>query len=57
MARSLTEFEKVCLADEKEFMIDELRKCDYCTTSIEEHDRCWSEAARRSGERSRGCFC
>jgi hypothetical protein len=45
-----------CINDEKDKLRDEIRKCDFCSSSIEEHGGCYEEAARVSGRRSRECF-
>lgn len=36
-------------------LIEELRRCDFCTTSVEEHDACREAVARESGERAKAC--
>ena len=54
--RNVSEYEKTCLRDEKERLQDEVRHCDYCSTSIDEHMHCYEETARSSGRRSKACF-
>ncbi len=53
---NLSEFEKSCLRDEKERLMDEVRHCDYCSTSMADHMHCYEETARSSGRRSKACF-
>jgi hypothetical protein len=45
-----------CLNDEKAQLTAEVRTCDLCSESYEEHHRCYQETARASGERSRDCL-
>jgi hypothetical protein len=45
-----------CCHTARKQLLDDLRKCDYCTTSVEEHDACRQTAARRSDERAKGCM-
>ena len=44
-----------CCTMERKRLVEELRKCDYCTSSYEEFQQCYSETAKESGERSRSC--
>jgi hypothetical protein len=45
-----------CLKSEKQQLMDDVRRCDLCSTSMEEHSQCYEEAARESGVRSKSCF-
>jgi hypothetical protein len=45
-----------CLNEEKAQLAEEVRSCDHCSTSYAEHHRCYREAARTSGQRSRECL-
>jgi hypothetical protein len=45
-----------CLQSEKQQLMDDVRRCDLCSTNMEEHSRCYEEAARESGVRSKSCF-
>ena len=45
-----------CLKDEKQHLVDDVRRCDFCSGSMEEHSRCYEDAARESGRRSKNCF-
>ena len=54
--KNVSAFEESCMRDEKERLMDEVRHCDYCSTSIEEHMCCYEETARSSGRRSKACF-
>ncbi|MCG8566147.1 MAG: hypothetical protein MI747_13800 [Desulfobacterales bacterium] len=47
---------KACCTKEKKRLMDELRVCDYGTTSPEERHLCYREAARQSGRRARTCI-
>ena len=55
MAKSQQNNKAACCSMERQRLVEELRKCDYCTTTFEEHNRCYTQAARRSGERARSC--
>jgi len=37
-------------------LVEEVRTCDFCSTSYEEHLQCKREAERRSRERARECM-
>ena len=45
-----------CLKSEKQQLTEDVRRCDFCSTSMDEHSRCYEEAARESGGRSKSCF-
>ncbi len=45
-----------CCSLEKQRLMEELRKCDLCSTSYAEFQRCYSETARESGRRARACM-
>jgi hypothetical protein len=45
-----------CLKDEKERLLEDIRRCDHCSTSMDEHSQCYEETAKASGNRSRACF-
>ena len=45
-----------CLNAEKQQLIDDVRRCDFCSTDMEDHSRCYEDAARESGARSKSCF-
>ena len=47
---------KACCTTEKKRLMDELRTCDYGTSSPEERHLCYREAARQSGRRARACI-
>jgi hypothetical protein len=55
MKRSSMSREQRCCHTARKQLLDDLRKCDYCTTSVEEHDACRQAAARESNERARAC--
>ncbi len=54
--REVSEHESICLRDEKERLMDEVRHCDFCSTSMAEHSRCYAETAEASGRRSKACL-
>jgi hypothetical protein len=45
-----------CCAREKENLVVELQKCDWCSTSYESLSKCYQTAAQEIGERSRACL-
>lgn len=56
MASSNSKNPSSCCSMEKPHLMEELRKCDMCTTSYEEFHRCYRKAARDSGERAKSCM-
>lgn len=46
----------MCCALGKKRMMDALRSCDYCTTSMEERSACHKAVSKDSGLRSRACI-
>ncbi len=46
----------MCCAMGKQRMMDALRSCDYCTTSMEERSSCYKEVAKESGLRTKTCI-
>jgi hypothetical protein len=56
LMKNVSKYEMACLSDEKERLRDEARNCDFCSTSVAEHNRCYAETARASGRRSQVCF-
>ena len=45
-----------CCTKERKRLVEELRKCDYCSTSYEGFQKCYSVTAKESGERSQSCM-
>jgi hypothetical protein len=45
-----------CCSIEKKRLMKEIAKCDFCSTSWEDHHRCLGRAAKESGHRSRACM-
>jgi len=45
-----------CLRDEKKRLVEDVRRCDYCSSSMAEHSDCYEETAKVSGRRSKACF-
>lgn len=56
MAGSINIKAKECCAREKQRLVEELRECDYNTTSPEERHLCYRWAAKKSGHRSKECI-
>jgi|GEM_PF-2114707 len=46
----------MCCAMGKKRMMDALRSCDYCTTSIDERSSCYKAVAKDSGLRTKTCI-
>ena len=44
-----------CCSMEKKRLMNDIRKCDFCSTGWEDHHRCLSAAAKESGRRSKAC--
>ena len=55
MAHSKEYDEHHCCSDEKKELDQALFKCDYCSTSYEEHSACYQQEAKASGLRGRAC--
>ncbi len=53
---NVSDSEHNCLQDEKVRLMDEVRHCDFCSTSMAEHMHCYEETARASGKRAKDCF-
>ena len=45
-----------CCSTERKRLMHDIQRCDYCSTSWEEHHSCLSQAARESGQRSKSCL-
>lgn len=45
-----------CCGVERQRLVKELHKCDYCSESYQEYQQCYSAAAVESGERARSCI-
>ncbi len=43
------------MRDKKERLMDELRRCDFCSTSMAEHSNCYEDTAKDCGKRSKEC--
>lgn len=56
MARLLNINAKACCSLEKKKLVRALRTCDYYSTSKEEQQKCYREAAKDSGRRSKECI-
>jgi hypothetical protein len=54
--KNYSEHEANCLRDERDRLVDEVRRCDFCSTSMAEHRHCYEETAKASGRRSRACM-
>ncbi|MGD8250875.1 MAG: hypothetical protein PVH30_08465 [Desulfobacterales bacterium] len=56
MSRHLSSSESGCVREEHERLKDDIRHCDYCSSTLDEHRDCYQEAAKESGNRSKDCF-
>lgn len=45
-----------CCTMERKRLMQDIQKCDFCSTSWEEHHRCLGHAAKESGKRSKACM-
>lgn len=45
-----------CCTTEKKKLVQELRKCNFCSDDYEEFHNCYRQAARESGQRARSCI-
>lgn len=45
-----------CCSLEKTHLVEELKKCDFCSISYEEFHECYRDAARESGQRAQSCI-
>lgn len=51
----MKEYDSFCTSMEKAQLKEELRKCEYCSQTLEEHDDCRKEVAAESGKRAQRC--
>jgi hypothetical protein len=56
MSDSSKSVAKNCCSTERKRLIQDIQKCDFCSTSWEEHHQCLSSAAKESGQRSKKCM-
>lgn len=56
MSRQFSSAEMTCLRDERDRLKDEIRQCDMCSSSLEEHRHCYEDVSKESGMRSKACF-
>ncbi len=45
-----------CCSMEKQRLMKDIEKCDFCSSSWEDHHRCLSAAAKESGRRAKSCI-
>lgn len=45
-----------CATIEKERLVEEIRKCEFCTDSYEAHHDCRRQVSQEAGERLQGCL-
>lgn len=55
MSRSNKSGAAKCCSMEKARLMQDIEKCDLCSTSWEEHHKCLSAAAKKSGRRAKAC--
>jgi len=51
-----SEYSQECCSMEKNRLVEQLRKCDFCADSYEAFHECYRDAARESGQRARACI-
>jgi hypothetical protein len=56
MSKKLSTRQSECLKDEKERLNEEIYRCDFCSFDYSDHSRCYQQAAKASGSRSRDCM-
>ncbi len=56
MSKNKNQQSRTCCRGEHKRLMQDLRSCDYCSTSYEQYQECYSQAARVSGERSQSCM-
>ena len=44
-----------CCSLEKQRLVEEIKKCDFCSESYTDLHHCYRSAAQASGERARSC--
>lgn len=49
-------YDKSCTLEHRIELEQDLRYCEYCTTSLEDHNRCRQQAASKHGENARECL-
>jgi hypothetical protein len=54
--KKYSEHEVNRMRDESDRLMDEVRRWDYCATSMAEYRCCYAETAKASGRRSRACI-
>lgn len=45
-----------CCSTERKRLVKDIQKCDFCSTSWEEHHSCLGAAAKESNRRSKACM-
>jgi hypothetical protein len=56
MSSSTSDKAGSCCSAEKRRLMDELQRCNFCSSSREELHSCYREAARESGSRAKQCI-
>lgn len=56
MVKSINIKARECCIREKDRLVEELRECDYDTSSPEERHQCYRWAAKKSGKRAKECL-
>ena len=55
MAKVTPKYDRKCISNERQRLKAAVWSCDYCSSSIDEHHRCYRRVAKESGSRSRKC--
>lgn len=56
MAKSGPSEKNACCSMEKARLVEDLRCCDFNSTSLEQRHDCYRRAAKESGQRSKACM-
>ena len=56
MSKSSKQSAASCCSMEKQRLVEEIKKCDFCSDSYEDLHRCYRSAARASGDRAKSCM-
>jgi hypothetical protein len=52
----MKDYDAFCATIEKERLVEEIRQCEFCTDSYEEHHECRRQVSKEAGERLQGCI-
>jgi hypothetical protein len=52
----MKDHDSFCAVIEKERLVEEIRKCEFCADGYEEHHDCRRRVSKEAGERLQGCL-